>query len=190
MKKAGCYQIMYGVENFNQEILNDLSKGIKLEDIRKVIKLTRKIGIVCRVSIMVGHIHDTWETYKNNIRELKQLKPDILVSSIYTPIPGSRLYIWAKENNRLLTTDWSKFAGNNSVMKLDYLSQEEVVKQYRKIYFDYYYNIPFVFRRIKRINNFTELKSTFRAFIYVLKFILGGTFHRINVFIKSNKSKS
>ena len=45
---------MYGVENFNQEILNDLSKGIKLEDIRKVIKLTRKIGIVCRVSIMKG----------------------------------------------------------------------------------------------------------------------------------------
>lgn len=172
MKKAGCYQIMYGVENFNQEILNDLSKGIKVEDIRKIIKLTRKIGIVCRVSVMVGHIHDTWETYKNNIKELKRLKPDILVSSIYTPIPGSKLYTWAKENNRLLTNDWSKFAGNNSVMKLDYLSQKDVVKQYRKIYSDYYYNIPYFFRRIKRIKSFTELSNTFKAFIYVLKFIL------------------
>lgn len=171
MKKAGCYQIMYGVENFNQEILDSLAKGIKVEKIEEVIKLTRKVGIICRVSVMVGHTQDTWETYRNNIKALKRLKPDILVSSIFTPIPGSQLYIWAKENDRLLTTDWSKFAGNNSVMKLDYLSQKDVIKQYQQIYSDYYYNLPYFFRRINRINNFTEFKNTVRAFFYVLKFI-------------------
>ena len=52
MKKAGCYKIMYGVENFNQEILNVYLR-IKLEDIRKVIKLTRKLG-VCRSQLWLG----------------------------------------------------------------------------------------------------------------------------------------
>lgn len=172
MKKAGCYQIMYGVENFNQEILDNLAKGIKVEKIEEVISATRKAGIVTRVSIMVGNTIDTWDTYKNNIKALRKLKPDILVSSIFTPIPGSKLYEWAKQNNRLLTTDWSKFAGNNSVMKLDYLSQEDVIKQYRKIYSDYYYNLPYLIRRIKRINNFTEFTNTVKAFFYVLKFVL------------------
>ena len=171
MKKAGCYQVMYGVENFNQEILDSLAKGIKVEKIEEVLKLTRKVGIISRVSVMVGHTKDTWETYRNNIKALKRLKPDILVSSIFTPIPGSQLYLWAKENDRLLTTDWSKFAGNNTVMKLDYLSQKEVIKQYQQIYSDYYYNLPYFFRRLKRINNFTEFKNTVRAFFYVLKFI-------------------
>lgn len=171
MKKAGCYQVMYGVENFNQDILDSLAKGIKVEKIEEVLILTRKVGIISRVSVMVGHTKDTWETYRNNIKALKRLKPDILVSSIFTPIPGSQLYLWAKENNRLLTTDWSKFAGNNSVMKLDYLSQKDVIKQYQQIYSDYYYNLPYFFRRLKRINNFTEFKNTVRAFFYVLKFI-------------------
>ncbi|PLX06988.1 MAG: hypothetical protein C0596_12700 [Marinilabiliales bacterium] len=134
MKKAGCYQIMYGVENFNQEILDSLAKGLKVEKIEEVTRQTKKAGIITRVSVMVGHTYDTWETYKNNIKALKKLKPDILVSSIFTPIPGSQLYNWAVKNDRLLTNDWSKFAVNNSVMKLDYLSQKDVVKQYQKIY--------------------------------------------------------
>lgn len=171
MKKAGCYQIMYGVENFNQNILDDLAKGISVAKIFEVIRDTKKVGIVTRVSVMVGHLDDTWETYNNNIKALKKLKPDILVSSIYTPIPGSKLFDWAKDNDRLLTQDWSKYAGNNSVMKLNYLTGEEVVKQYKKIYSDYYYNLPYFFRRIGRLTSFYEIVNTFRAFFYVLKFI-------------------
>jgi anaerobic magnesium-protoporphyrin IX monomethyl ester cyclase len=173
MKEAGCYQVMYGVENFNQDILDSLAKGFKVEKIQEVIDQTRKAGIITRVSVMVGNTYDTWDTYKNNIKALKKLKPDILVSSIYTPIPGSKLFEWALENDRLLTHDWSKFAGNNSVMKLDYLTQKDVVKQYQRIYSDYYYNLPYFFRRIKRIRSFTELKNTIKAFFYVLKFIAG-----------------
>ncbi len=172
MKEAGCYQIMYGVENFNQDILDSLSKGIKVEKIEEVIKQTKKSGIITRVSIMIGNPADTWETYNVNIKALKRLKPDILVSSIFTPIPGSQLYDWAVSNDRLLTHDWSRFAGNNSVMKLDYLSQKDVIKQYQKIYSDYYYNLPYFFRRLRRINSFAEFKSTVRAFFYVLKFII------------------
>lgn len=172
MKQAGCYQIMYGVENFNQDILDSLSKGIKVEKIEEVIKQTKKAGIITRVSIMVGNTYDTWETFDANIKALKRLKPDILVSSIYTPIPGSPLFDWAVENDRLLTKDWSKFAGNNSVMRLDYLSQKDVVTQYQKIYSKYYYNLPYFFRRLKRMNNFTEFKNSVKAFFYVLKFIL------------------
>lgn len=172
MKKAGCYQVMYGVENFDQNILDSLAKGISVEKIEEIIKLTRKVGIITRVSVMVGNINDTWDTYKANIKALKKLKPDILVSSIFTPIPGSQLYTWAEENDRILTKDWSKFAGNNSVMKLNYLSQPEVIKQYQKIYSDYYYNIPYFFRRIRRINSFSEFRMTVRAFFVVLKFII------------------
>ncbi len=171
MKKAGCYQIMYGVENFDQGILDSLSKNISVNKIEEIIELTKKTGIVTRVSLMLGNPKDTWDTFNNNIRALKRIKPDIIVVSIFTPIPGSELYQWALENNRLLTKDWSKFAGNNSVLKLDYLSSEEVTKQYRKIYSYYYYTPLYIWERFKRIETLTQFWMYIKAFFYILRFI-------------------
>jgi radical SAM superfamily enzyme YgiQ (UPF0313 family) len=172
MKSAGCYQVMYGVENFDQDILDSISKNIDLSKVVEVIRLTKEAGIITRVSMMIGNPKDTWETFNNNIKALKKIKPDIVVASIFTPIPGSELYKWALENDRLLSHDWSKFAGNNSVMKLDYLSQEDVVKQYHKIYSTYYYNVPYLFGRLRRISNFTGLWMSVKAFFYILKFVV------------------
>lgn len=174
MKKAGCYQIMYGVENFDQSILNALSKNITVEKIEHVIYLTKKAGIVTRVSIMVGNPKDTWDTFNNTIRSLKRIKPDIIVASIFTPIPGSELYRWALANDRLLTTDWNKFAGNNSVLKLDYLSPEDVTKQYRKIYSLYYYTPSYLWGRLKRLETATQLWMYIKAFFFILRFVFTG----------------
>ncbi len=172
MKEAGCYQVMYGVENFDQEILNRISKNVEVSTMLEVIRMTKEVGIITRVSMMIGNPQDTWETFNNNIRILKKIKPDIVVASIFTPIPGSELYQWALANDRLLSHNWSEFAGNNSVMKLDYLSQEDVVKQYHKIYSIYYYNIPYLFGRLKRISTFTALWMSVKAFFLILKFVV------------------
>lgn len=172
MKEAGCYQVMYGVENFDQSILNSLSKNITIGKIEEVIRLTKKAGIVTRVSVMVGNPKDTWDTFNNTIRSLKRIKPDIIVASIFTPIPGSELYRWAVANDRLLTTNWSKFAGNNSVLKLDYLSPEDVAIQYRKIYSFYYYTPSYLWGRLKRLETRTQLWMYIKAFFYILRFVL------------------
>jgi radical SAM superfamily enzyme YgiQ (UPF0313 family) len=172
MKAAGCYQVMYGVENFDQEILDGICKNIDVARIKEVIRLTKNAGIITRVSMMVGNPKDTWDIFNKNIRTLKEIRPDIIVASIFTPIPGSELYHWALANNRLLTRDWSKFAGNNSVLKLDYLSSEEVVKQYHKIIASFYYNLPYLFRRLKKISTFTSLWASVKAFFNILKFVI------------------
>lgn len=172
MKAAGCYQIMYGVENFNQAILDSISKNIESSKVSEVVKMTKQAGIVTRVSMMIGNPKDTWDTFNNNIKALKKVKPDIVVASIFTPIPGSALYRWALENDRLLTRDWSRFAGNNSVMRLDFLSQKDVVKQYHKIYSTYYYNLPYLIGRLGRINTLTGLWMSVKAFFYILKFVI------------------
>jgi anaerobic magnesium-protoporphyrin IX monomethyl ester cyclase len=172
MKAAGCYQVMYGVENFEQKILDSISKNISVSKVLEIIQLTKEAGIITRISMMIGNPQDTWETFNHNLNTIKKIKPDIIVASIFTPIPGSELYKWALENNRLLTRDWSKFAGNNSVMKLDYLSQADVVKQYHKIFSDYYFTIPYLFKRLRRLNSFTQLWMSIKAFFYILKFVV------------------
>lgn len=172
MKEAGCYQVMYGVENFEQKILDSISKNISVSKVIEVIRLTKEAGIISRISMMIGNPRDTWETFNHNMSVIKKIKPDIIVASIFTPIPGSELYKWALENDRLLTRDWSKFAGNNSVMKLDYLSQADVVKQYHKIFADYYFTIPYLFKRLKRVNSITQLWMSVKAFFYILKFVV------------------
>jgi len=45
LKEAGCEYIAYGVEAGSQRVMDSIRKGVTKEQVRKVFKLTQKIGI-------------------------------------------------------------------------------------------------------------------------------------------------
>ena len=47
MKESGCISVYYGLESGSQEILDNMSKKTKLEQIYEAIRLTREQGIYC-----------------------------------------------------------------------------------------------------------------------------------------------
>ncbi|MCK5011441.1 MAG: radical SAM protein, partial [Deltaproteobacteria bacterium] len=62
IKKAGCWQIAYGIESADQTILNMIKKRVTLERVSEVIKKTNEAGIHSRGYFMIGCPGETKET--------------------------------------------------------------------------------------------------------------------------------
>ena len=127
MKKAGLVSLKYGVESGDQEILNRAKKGLDLNKLRDVVKMTKEMGIKVHLTFMFGLPGETWETVRKTINLALELDPDSIQFSICTPFPGTEYFEWAEKNGFLLTKDWSKYDGaSTAVIRTESMSKEDL----------------------------------------------------------------
>ena len=172
MKEAGCWQIMYGVENFNQGILDNLNKGLEVQQIFDGIRWTQEAKIEIRICMMVGNPGDTEEIINQNIEFIKKINPDYLSMGILTPFPGHDMYNWALKEGRITTFDWDMYYGSTPIVKIDTLSPEDIKRLYRKMTFEVYFRPQYIWKKLKSVRSFTEFKMYFRGFLSLLHFFL------------------
>ncbi|MDX2003027.1 MAG: radical SAM protein [Chitinophagales bacterium] len=170
MKEAGCWQIMYGVENFNQSILDSIQKGIAIQQIFDAVGWSKKAGLAVRVCMMVGNDGDTKPIIEQNIKLLKKLDPDYISVAILTPFPGHDIYNQAIAQDRILTYDWDLYYGSTPIYRLDTLSPEEVFSLYRKMTFSFYFRPSFIFKKLMQLRSGTELWHNIKGFIGLFTF--------------------
>jgi len=134
MKNSGCRLINFGLESGEQEILNRIGKGITLEQVKKALALTRKVGINYVASFTVGMPGETKETIRKTVRMIKTFGG--IDAGIYriTPYPGSPLYHLALKNNWLISKRWDMFDDAVALEDLVYIppgwSHEEFQSAY------------------------------------------------------------
>lgn len=107
MKRAGCFQIAYGIESGNQEILNVQQKGVTLERIRRAVEMTNKAGIRTKGYFMIGHPTETPETIFETIDFARSIPLDNFQATYFTPFPGSQAYDVADKYGEF-EKDWEK----------------------------------------------------------------------------------
>jgi len=161
MRKAGCRAICYGIESGCQRILNDMKKGVTVEQTRRTVMETWKAGILPHGYLMIGMPNDTRETINETVNLCKELS---LVGrfSIVTPIPGSQLWERAKEMGRISKNlgyyleKWSEW-GDSIIVNLTTLSNKELLKlkkqAEKKIFFGNMLTKLWRHCRILRMNN-------------------------------------
>ena len=67
MKWAGFRMLLFGLESANQQTLDKIGKGTKVEDVKYIIKAA-KCGLDPHVAVMFGY---PWETDSDSINTLK-----------------------------------------------------------------------------------------------------------------------
>ena len=110
MARANCKIISYGLESGNQRLLDLIEKGITLEQIRKAINLTKKVGIDIRASFILGLPTETREESLRTIKFAREMRIDQVRFALATPFPGTKLWEIAKEQGTLDITDWRRFS--------------------------------------------------------------------------------
>lgn len=119
MKKAGCRAIHYGVESGDQEIINKIGKGITLEQARKALALTKKVGIYSKSYFIIGFPWDTKETINKTINFALSLKTDELQFTMLMPYPGTKCWEEAIKVGSIdpVNINWDVFSPTNLEVK-------------------------------------------------------------------------
>jgi len=125
LKKLGYRLLKVGLESGSNEILAQIGKKEKIEDIIRGVKNAKDAGLRVMLTVMVGY---PWEkegevrkTYAIT-RELTLYKTragDCLQASVIVPYPGTPLWLQAQKNGWLTVEpdDYEKFDMSQSVLK-------------------------------------------------------------------------
>ena len=170
MKKAGCHQIMYGVENIDETVLKNIDKNINLNQVINAVKWTKEAGVECRLAFMVGSPGDNEKITKKNIEFVNKLNPDLLIVNITTPFPGTNMFNWAKERNLILTYDWDDYTLAKPVMKLENLSAGQIQNLYGLMYKSFYFRPSFILKKLLGIRTIDDIKIVFGGLTALLSF--------------------
>lgn len=95
MKKAGCSQLIFGVESGNERIrMEVIGKGIKDADIKKAMELCHKNGILADYYLMLGFPQEGEKEVEDTVNfPLKyRWKPNVFGLHITLPLPGSLIF--------------------------------------------------------------------------------------------------
>jgi radical SAM superfamily enzyme YgiQ (UPF0313 family) len=119
MEKAGCRILIVGYESGNQQILNNIKKGITLEQAKEFTKNAKNASLKIFGCFMIGLPGETKETIDQTFQFAKKINPDMAFFQQTVPFPGTELYNWCKQNNYLITEDFDKWLDSNG--QLDFL---------------------------------------------------------------------
>lgn len=163
MKRAGCHQILFGIESADPEILAAIRKPINIEQTREAVRMVQEAGIAVRAAFMFGNPGETVASMRRTIDFAKELDPDIAVFNITTPYPGTQLFTWARRNGYLRTFDWSDYDLANTVMELPTVSVEEINRMYKVAYREFFFRPGYLLRRLARIRSLEDIRMSLRA---------------------------
>ncbi|WPC43282.1 B12-binding domain-containing radical SAM protein [Clostridium sp. JS66] len=131
MKKAGCKLLVAGFESGNQQILDNMHKGITLEQSLRFNEDAKKAKLRVHGCFMVGNPGETKETMMETLEFAKKLKLDTVQFFPLMIYPGTEAYNWAKKNNFIEAKDyreWLKEDGmHNCILSTDNIMSQEFV---------------------------------------------------------------
>ena len=169
MKRAGCYQIFYGFESGSEKILKSVKKGITTEQTKKAVELTKKAGIVCGGSFVLGSTYEDNNTANETIKFSRTLGADWVQFTLCAPFPGTPMYEEAKNLGLLEVDSWSDFDGSNGpIMRTKYLSREELSGLQRKAYISYYTAPRVIITNLLSIRSLEQARRVIRGIKSVL----------------------
>jgi len=103
MKKAGCVFINYGIESYDNKVLNNMHKQLTIDLIDKGLEATRQQGISPGLNIIFGNKGDSVQTLEQGIKLIQKYNDYSQMRTIrpVTPYPGSELYYDAIKEGKL-----------------------------------------------------------------------------------------
>lgn len=170
MKRAGCWQVCYGIESGSQEILDIIQKGTILNDIRECVIKTRRAGLSVKGFFMLGNFMETEETVKETIDFIRELPLTDFHMCYFVPFPGSPSYSIAEQYGRFdnIWKNMNLYTPKCFIPRG--LTEEKMKELFKKCYRAHYFKPSVIFYYAKKIKNLEVLKKLIASFIAFMRF--------------------
>ncbi|WP_013324451.1 hopanoid biosynthesis associated radical SAM protein HpnJ [Gloeothece verrucosa] len=140
LKNNGLRLLLVGFESGNQQVLDGIRKGIKLEVAKKFMQNCHKLGIKVHGTFIIGLPNETQETIDETIRFACELSPHTIQVSIAAPYPGTELYRQAQENGWFTNKDLVANSGIQlSPLEYPDLSSADIEAGVERLYRSFYF---------------------------------------------------
>lgn len=186
MKKANFRFILYGLESGNQETLDRLDKGLKVNEVESYLKVAKEAGLEPHITVMLGYPWETEEMALNTINTAKSLFKkgyvDTMQATIVIPYPGAKLYDECVQNKwfRVGDKDYEMFDMRGPVMKIPF--SEDRLLDLTKALYSSFFTPRFLIRKILSVRKWADIKFYFMSFRRVV-------FGHLKDFSKNQKRK-
>ncbi len=143
LKKAGFTWLAYGIESGNDRVLKSVTKGITVEKIKQVIKMTKEIGINIIGNYIVGLPEDDLASMQDTLNLAMESNCEFMNLYCATAYPGSPLYAQAIGEGWELPETWagySPYSYEHLPLPTKYLKSVDVLRFRDEAYVKYYSN--------------------------------------------------
>ncbi len=90
--QSGCFRVWIGAESGSQKVIDLMDRRVEVDQVRDMIRLSKKHGLQAGTFIMVGYPGETKEDIYKTVEHLKSSDPDLFTITIAYPIKGTPLY--------------------------------------------------------------------------------------------------
>ncbi len=167
-KRAGCWQVGYGIESGDQRILDIVGKKTTLGQIENAVALAREAGVATFGFFIFGLPGEDAESMERTISFAKRLPLDIAKFDICIPYPGTPYYEELRSSGSILTDDWALYNCHQvekPLFRHPNLSWEELVVYYKRAFREFYFRPRYIARRFARSLCRGDLLSDARALL-------------------------
>jgi hopanoid biosynthesis associated radical SAM protein HpnJ len=150
MRECGLRLLLVGFESGNQQILNTIRKGIRVDRARDFVKNCKKLGIKIHGTFIMGLPGETRETMRQTMEYARELDVDTIQVSLAAPYPGTELYAQALANGWLKRDVLVDEHGiQDAALEYPDLSREEIFRAVEEFYRRFYMRPAPIFRIMK-----------------------------------------
>ncbi|MDE2490407.1 MAG: hopanoid biosynthesis associated radical SAM protein HpnJ [Elusimicrobia bacterium] len=149
-KENGLRLLLVGYESGNQQILNNIKKGVRVDIAREFTRNCRKLGIVIHGTFILGLPGETKETIEESIKFACALNVDTIQVSLAAAYPGTELYRQAMTNkwydeSLLVRNDGTQSAA----IRYPHLSASDIEAGVKRFYSKFYARPTPILRMLK-----------------------------------------
>jgi len=180
MKNAGCRQLCVGFESGNQDVLDSMRKGTRLERMFRFMEDAREAGILVHGCFMTGFPGETPELVEETISLAIKLNPDTAQFYPVMVYPGTEAYEEYSQKGWLATQDFRQWVTpeglHNCVVRNEYLTSSQLVKLCDSARRRFYLRPRYIaYKIIQMVQKPTEIVRTAKAVRVFFKHLLIGS---------------
>lgn len=168
MEEAGCYSLAVGIEFGSQRIHDLTKKNLNIEMIREKISLLAKTSIKTTGFFLFGIPGETKADMQSTVRLALQLDIDRAQFNNFMPLPGSELWGYLEQNNKLGKIDWDTFFVHDVSYAPDGVSKSQIKNLQRLAYIRFYSRPKIIYKILREIRSIRHLRMLFNRFIDAL----------------------